>query len=269
MRQRIALVTAVCLLLTGAPALAGLYYEATTTIEPGQGKGQRMVAHAWIDGEKGKILFADSDNPLLGEDSYLLTSDGAKTIYMVDPEEKTYMEWDLQAMLGALGGVMQGLGPMLKMDVSNPDVQKLAEGPGPSLHGYSTKHYRYKSAYDMTIKVMGMGNRSHVETVTDTWTTTALTDPAFGAWLRKEPSPTGIEAIDNLISAQMAQQIDGVPLKQVMVSTTTPEKRGKPNTSTTTMEVTLIREEAVAAGTFELPSGYTRTEMPTLPVGQQ
>jgi len=56
--------------------------------------------------------------------------------------------------------------------------------------------------------------------------------------------------------------VEGFPLKQVIRTTTTPQ-RGKPSTETMTMTVTSIREASVPDGTFEIPAGYTRVESPT------
>lgn len=255
-------------LLLAAPAAAGMRFQSTTRTEAAQGK-QAIVADGWVDGDNAKIVFTASDNPMFGEGAYLLSSDGGRTVYLVNPEEKTYMAFDPSQLAAAAGAMLQAMGPMVKISFTNHRIEKLAEEPGPKLHGYDTTHYRFRVAYDSDIRVMGMGQKSSNETVTDTWTTTALGDAGFGAYLRKDPPRTGIADLDKMIEAEMAQGVRGLPLKMVAV-TTSKDQKGRETTATTTMEVTSLREEAIPASTFALPKGYERVEMTAAaPFGQR
>jgi len=131
--------------------------------------------------------------------------------------------------------------------------------------GYATTHYRFRTAYDSEIKVMGMGQSSHNDTVTDTWATTELSDAGFGAWLRREPPRTGIADLDEMIGNEVRKGIRGVPLKVVAVSKVK-DQRGRETATTTTMEVTAIRKEAVPPESFAMPKGYEQIElMPAMP----
>lgn len=250
--------------LLAAPARAATYFESTTTMEGQQGE-QVVRAQSWVDGDNARVTFAESAFPGVPEGGYLITNDGGRTIYLVDPEEKTYMLWDLSQMLGALGTVMQGMGPMFKINVTDPKVEKLADEAGEKILGHDTRHYRFRTTYGMEMRIMGMGQASNVETVVDTWTSSALADPGFGAWLRRDPPRTGIADLDKLVDAQVAQGIQGVPLRMRTVSTSR-DKKGRETVSTTEMSVTTIREEAPPAGAFALPAGYEKVEM-TMPPG--
>lgn len=266
-RGRIALSLSLALAaaaLLAAPGRAATYFESTTTMKGPQGE-QRMRAQGWVDGDNARVTFAESALPGVPEGAYLVTSDGGRTLYLVNPEEKTYMPWDLSQMVGAVGAVMQGMGPMFKINVTDPKVEKLADEAGEKILGYDTHHYRFRTTYGMEMRVMGMGQSSDVETVVDTWTSSALADPGFGAWLRRDPPRTGIADLDKLIDAQIAQGIEGVPLRMLTVSTSR-DKKGRETVSTTEMKVTAIREEAPPAGAFALPAGYEKVEM-TLPAG--
>jgi hypothetical protein len=258
---------ALALVLVAAPAAAGIHFQSTTHTDSAQGK-QVIAVEGWVEGEGAKIVFQSSDNPLFSEGAYLLTSDGGRTVVLVDPEEKTYMAFDPGQMLAAMGTMLKGMGPMVKINVSNPRVEKLLEEPGGELLGRATTHYRFRTVYDMEVRVMGMGQKSSNDTVTDTWATDSLADAGFGAYLRREPPKTGIEDLDRLVDAEIAKGIVGVPLKSVTV-TVTKDQRGRETRATTTMEVTSLREVTVPATTFQLPAGYERTEMPAaLPFGQ-
>lgn len=255
------LAASVLVLAAAAPVAAGVHYQATTSVE-GEGRPQVTEVEAWVDGPRAKVLFRESSQPMLEDGQYLLTQDGGKTIYLVDPKEKTYGEWDMEAMLQLVGGVIEGLGPLLDLEFSDPEVEKLAEEPGGEVAGQPTTHYRYRTAYTTKVKVLGMKRESHTETIQDVWSTTALDDDvALGLWLRKQPVKTGNEGIDRVIAAEV-EKIRGFPLKTVAVSTTTGGKRGeKTSTTRTTTEVTSLAETDVPAATFELPAGYAEQQM--------
>ena len=247
-----------------APAQAGVHYRATTKSEGARGAAQSMEVEAWVDGPNAKVLFANSDNPMLGTGTYIISNDGGETLFLVNPEEKTYSQLDLGALMAGAGAMLKAMGPMMKISFSNQKVEKLAEEAGPTILGYATTHYKFHTSYDSSIKVMGMGQSSHNDSVTDTWTTTELSDAGFGAWLRREPR-TGIEDLDNMIAAEVSKGIHGVPLKMAS-ATTTKDQRGNETKMNTTMEVTALKQESVAAGTFAIPKEFERTELaPAMP----
>ena len=252
------------LALAALPAFAGIHYKAVTKTEDAQNPNN-MAVEGWVSGDKARVEFRESGNPVAKAGAYLVTKDGGKTIYLVDPEEKTYAEWDLQAMLGLVGSVMQGMGPLLKMEFSDPKVEKLLDEDGGTVAGLPTRHTRYRTSYSMKVKVLGMGNEANVVTEQDIWATDKLQDIALGVWLRSDPPRTGNPQFDKLIAAEV-DKAQGFPLKTVTVSTTTQKKGGKTTTTRSTMEVTELNTNAnVAAASFEIPAGYQETQL--LPAG--
>lgn len=242
-----------------APAEAAIHYQAVTTVEAEGQKPQKTRVEAWVDGPSAKIVFAEAGVPTFEKGQYFLTSDGGQTLYLVDPKEKTYTQWDLNALFQAFGAIMESIQPLVNLEIDNVEVARLGEKPGGTLLGLPTTHATHRTAYDITVKVFGMSRANHVETVQETWTTTELSDAGLGVWLRNVPT-TGFGDLDELVAAEMAT-VSGFPLKTVAVSTTTGQK-GKASTSKTTMEVTdLDRSATVPAATFELPAGYTKAEM--------
>lgn len=251
---------AVLSILAAAPGFADIHYKSVTKTQPEQGKGQDIHVEGWVSGDSSRVDIRDSANPVLKPGAYLITKDGGRTVFLVDPEEKTYAEWDLQAMLGGVGSILTGMGPVLKIEFSDPKVEKLLEEEGPALHGMPTRHYRYRTSYTMKMKVLGMGNESSVVSEEDIWATDKLADAALSVWLRSDPPSTGNEQLDKLIASGRGK-ITGFPLKTVVVSTTT-NKKNKQTTTRTTMEVTEIDTGADApASAFEIPAGYEKTEM--------
>jgi len=263
-RTVITALSTVLVLLAALPAAAGIRYTAVTTSQ-GDGGRQSTSVQGWVDGGKAKVVFSQSGTPGLKDGSYILTQDGGKTLFLVDPKEKTYAEWDLDAMLQLAGSMMQSIQPLVNLEIDNVKVEPLGEDAGPTLHGLATTHRKYRTEYDMRIRVLGMKRANHVENVNEVWSTEDLNDIGLGIWLRSAPT-TGFEDVDKLVKAEMSQA-KGFPLKSVTTSTTT-GKKGKQSTSTTTMEVTeLDRGASIPASTFEIPADYTRNES-TLPAQQ-
>lgn len=268
MRRTLVLSLAVLALgLVALPALAGIHYKAVTTTEGDNMKPSTTQVEAWVDGLQAKVEFRETGTPGLEQGTYMITKDGGKTLFLVDPKEKTYAEWDLQAMLQTFGNMLEAMQPILNVEIENVQVEPRGSEAGPTLHGLATTRHAHRTSYDMRVKVLGMGRTNRVETDNEVWSTTELDDPALGVWLRSAPV-TGLPGVDELVAKEM-EQVQGFPLKTVARSTTTGQKGKRQSTTVTTMEVTeLDRSVDVPAATFEIPEGYTRSES-TLPAGEE
>ena len=252
------------------PAAAGIEYEARTWQEGQQADEKAaMTVAAKVEGDNARIEFRQSGNPWMSEGSYLLTNDAGGTLYLVKPADQTYGEFDLDVVMQMLGSLSES--GLVKLEIENPRVEVLERGPGKTVAGMDTRHVRYRTTYEMKIKVLGMGRKQQVETVQDVWYTDELGDAAMGVWLRKEPPRTGTE-LDELVDLELSK-IEGFPLETVTTDIST-GKKGKQATTTTHMQVTeMSRGVSFAAGTFDLPEGYTPVQMmPTeemMAAGQQ
>ena len=255
-------------LTVAVPCSAGIHYKAVTKTEAANPKGSGEIqTEGWVAGDNAKVAFlASSGNPVLRQGTYMVTKDGGKTLYLVNPEEKTYAEWSLQGMLGTVGAIMNGMGPLLKIQFSEPKVERGAEEDGGTVAGLPTRHYKVRTSYTMTIKLLGMGNTTDVVSDQDIWATTKLQDLGLGVWLRAEPPRTGNVEFDKLVAAE-GGKLQGFPLKVVTVSTSTNKKNNRATTTHSTMEVTQLDASAsVPAAVFEIPAGYEKTEiMPARP----
>lgn len=264
-------ILAILLFLAAVPCSAGIHYKAITKTEAEAQRGSGDIqVEGWAAGDNAKVAFTESaGNSVLKQGMYLITKDGGKTLYLVNPEEKTYAEWNLQGLLGTMGAVMNGLGPLLKIQFSPPKVEKILEEDGGTIAGLPTRHYKLRTSYTMTVRVIGIGNTTDVVSDQDVWTTTKLQDVGLGVWLRAEPPRTGNEEFDKLLAAE-AVKFQGFPLKMVSVNTSTSKRGNKTQTTRSTMEVTQIDTSAsVPAAAFEIPAGYEKTEVMPAPAGPQ
>jgi hypothetical protein len=254
--KKLSVLLVVVLLAVAAQSFAGVVLVAKTTAEGGKGaEMQNSTAKTWVSGDKGKTLFEESSNTLMAKGSYIITKDGGKTMYLVNPKDETYMRWDLDSLMGMAGGAMK----MMNMKFTDPKVEALGEEPDGLIAGVPTVHYRFRTSYTMSMSFMMMKKTSKVVKEEEIWAAPKLVDAALGIWLRKTPPKTGNEDLDALIAAEMGK-VEGFPLKRKTVTTSTDEK-GKVETNTVTMEVTELQMVPVPDSTFEVPAGYKETSM--------
>ncbi|MCH9648456.1 MAG: DUF4412 domain-containing protein [Deltaproteobacteria bacterium] len=246
--------------LTGTltqPAFGGVYYEAQTTMDKGAGSS---TVHAWIDDQHARVEFIESDIPMTKKGTYLISRDGGQTLFMVNPSDETYSEWDFSAMIN----LAEGMSGLVNLEFSDPEVELLEEGDGGEVLGYPTRHYKYRTSYDFRMKILGMKRSNHTVTIQEMWVSQEFSDAGLNAWLRKSGRSSGDSSLDRLIGTEM-EKIQGFPLKSEVVTTSVGGKKGKTQTSRSTTNVTLIRKESVKADRFEIPSHYQRVEL--LPTG--
>jgi len=173
---------ALLLLCPAATTFAGYYFESTTTTEGAGPRGGSKVAtvHAWIDGANAKIEFQDNDTTgVFGEGTYILVAADSATTYLVNPKEQTVAEINLDDMFGMLNTVLDASAGMLQLNFSDFSSEKLEEGPGETILGHATRHYRYRTGYTMSVKVLGMGRETKISNDNEFWCTDDI-DEAVG-----------------------------------------------------------------------------------------
>ena len=123
--KRVGWLLVLCLVVA-VPLSAGIHYKARTYTDGARsGQPTDMTVESWVDGEKAKVLFNESANPTMKQGTYLVTTDGGETVYLVNTEEETYFAFDLQQMLAAADQLMQSSGGMFEIKISDPKVHSL------------------------------------------------------------------------------------------------------------------------------------------------
>lgn len=261
--MRKTLLIAVCLgIMLSAPAFAGIYYEATTKADGRAGQGQAAVVKGWVHGDKARVEFVESGNPMMAKGGYMLTKDGGASMFFVNPKEKNYSKFDVESM----GQMVGGLGKMMNMKFSDVKGEDLGEEMGGVIAGVLTTHYKFRVSYTMEMNFMGMKQASKIVQDKEVWAAPKLVEAALGIWLRKTPPKMGNEEFDKLVRLQ-AGKIQGFPLKMITKQTTT-DKNGKVETTTTTMEVTKLELDMIPNVSFDIPSGYEEVDMMGAMTGQ-
>jgi hypothetical protein len=237
------------------PATASSYYYEAVTRDGGASARVESTVRGWIDGSSAKVEYQGADvTGLFMAGSYLLTTNGGATLYLVNPAEQTYSELDLDAMFGMVGNVMSAVGGLVNMrfgDFENERLERRADEP---MLGYPTTYHHFRTGYTMSMSILGMRNETRTETEQHVWCADGLQADGFGIWLRPDRFRTGNDELDQMI-VQEYGAMDCVPLRTRTI-TTVSEQRGRPTTTESEMEVTELRAEAIPASTFELPADY-------------
>jgi hypothetical protein len=243
-------------LFLASTAFAGVTYDfQIVTDGPG---GGTLAGKAALSGSSMRMDIDRGDNLLFKNGSIVLSKDGGETLLILDPKQKTYTEFSVEQVFAALGSMSKMTAGLVKFSISNPNVQVTDGGAGGTIEGYATRKYIIDTSYDMEVSVLRMKNRSSIHSITESYVTPKLGDvkPSF---IQQKNFRTGIEELDGLVKAHADAVRNGFALKNVTTTTTT-DKGGKKSVSTSTMTLSNLKEAAVQASHFAIPSGYTETE---------
>lgn len=266
MRKTLWLVAVV--LAVAVQVQAGVTLKYVTRTEGGRAERrpqQPMTSTLMAEGDKARMEMAGAQGQAQGpmEGGYILVHNGGDLMYMVSPKEKTYMVWTMDQMLGMAGSAMQMMQGMMTMKVTDPKIERLLDEKGPDMFGMPTRHYKFRMTYTMETSVFGMKSSTGTVREEEIWTTTKLADKGLNVWKRRSQTfKLGNEELEKLANTEMSK-VEGLPLKQVSVTVSTPSQ-GAPTTSRTEMEVVDVKEGAIASDLLELPAGYTEMKMPTM-----
>lgn len=246
------------------PARAGIHYSAVTRTsitgaEDTPAHTGRMQVEGWAVGQRARIEVRESANPAARTGTYLLSPDAGRQVFLVDPKAHTYTPWDLDAMLELVGGVLHGMGPLLKLSFSDLKVERLPEEDGGTVAGLPTRRVRFRISYATAVNVLGMTTSGSTVIEQDLWITDKLRDEGLGVWLRSEPPRTGSERLDGQIAARL-RKVPGYPLRAVTV-TTSRQHDAAPAVSRSTMEVTRLDPASPPPSAFTLPPDFQKKEL--------
>ncbi len=243
-------------------AFAGLTYKVQSSTTGVQ--NVTIAGNVAVDGSRLRMDVTSGDNLLFKDNSVVLSTDGGKTMSVLDPSTKNYYDLQLDQVLGSTTAMLKNLGDMVKVTFDNSQVNFRDGGNGGPVEGYPTHKFVVDAAYDMNIDAMGSKMTTHMTMSTESWTTDQLA-AELSSFLQTRGMRTGVEAVDRLIEAQSG--VRGFPLKQV--STVHITQRGNEMTMVTTSTVTNIEKKAVEAAQFAMPAGYTKVDDPVTKMMKQ
>jgi hypothetical protein len=266
MLKRSAFILVALLVLSVSIARAGIVWQVDITGEHKKGETTtitKVYAQAGLVREEYIEVKGEAANKMKAKGMWWLYKSGTNTVYIVDPEEKTYMgiEFDsLMKFMGALSSILSMKITNLKSEIKELDAEKLLE--------YNCRHYAINSSYDMEMKILMMKVKSHIEKDKAIWATNELPMEEVSLSFREQSFKTGMKDLDSLIRQEMAAQKDlGFILKSVETQITSDAKGKETDKSTTTMTVSGVEVKDLSADLFKIPSDYKEISMGSLPGG--
>lgn len=205
-----------------------------------------------------------------GKGSYFIIRGGGQEMLLVDPKEKQYMKWDIANMFAGMSKVINAVGGLVKMQISDVKIDAQDLGAGPMVQGYPTRHIRMIQNYTVSASVFGKTSKSRSEATTDYYFAPSLriANPFVSnsqqmAMMAQFDMFKNPDYQSQMAAANAKLPKNAVPLKMVTNTVTTDEK-GKQETAVTTMEMVNFKATNVPASTFAVPSDYKMIEMPKL-----
>lgn len=254
-----------------APGLSFTIKSSTSsdgTVTKPSGAGTRVQALNGIlrfDGEEGKSSG--------GKDAYTIVNPAAKTISIVMPDSRQYIEINWGDSTGQAMGAMAAMMAATTV-VSDIQVSGSAAGSGGNVNGYNTNRYRINTSFS---EVPSSGGQRKVKMVEEFWVTNDLSDipDPMEAFTRAFGGGSGMPQMGGTMAELMRRRgeaqrklFKGLPIKSVVKSTTTGPDGTKEETSTT--EIVDLRKIDVDASAFRVPAGYAMMDMKSfMNVGNQ
>jgi len=274
-RAALAVVLPAAILAAALPFAPGTTYTFRSTTQSVDGKGNKkdvtsMVARGQVTGTKARLDF-DATNgpsmPMAERGNYMIIDGGSGTMTVVDPGDKQYTETNMAEFGKGLAGMMSAMGGMVKMSVSDVQVATEKLGAGEAIAGHSTEHYRMTQSYTMAMSMFGRKSTTAMKGTIDYWVAPDLkhlVNPfmEFGGSMAGSMGAMGggMQELMDKTQAAQKQLFVGMPVKMVSTTVATDEK-GNQSTTIATTEMSDFKSADIPASAFEVPSGYTKTEL--------
>jgi hypothetical protein len=255
-----------------AQAGMGIQYKGSVKIEGGAAEQQRQQMQKMspeereqmrkmgisMEGAEGYDFLAEADGGkykmtyltpfmMFPKGSYMLGDSKTKMAYFVFPDKKKYSEMDLDKM--------ESMARSMKVSISNGKCT-VTPLPPKLIGGEMCPGKRVEISYDSEATVMGFHSKAHEEQKTDYYTSSKYdASTLFGGrnW-QNMGTVTGDAAFDAQIKSKVG--FLGFPIQVVMHHTANGKDMG-----TTTLTTTDVQMRPFTPGHFDLPAGYTRTQM--------
>ena len=208
--RRVLVVIAILAAAQSVSAAIQYEFRQTTHSDLESMPSSDMTGRGVIDGDRSRVEFISGNGFVPG--TYVISTNGSKTLLFVDPAKKTYVEVNAAGVATAIGAA--------KITVSNKKVNVTQIEDHTMIAGLPTEHHRMTIDYDITLAFGTIPLTQTVHEVLDKWVT-----QAFGSvtetFLATGTIHTGNPDLDDLINTENTK-IKGFALKQTaQISTST------------------------------------------------
>ena len=193
----------------------------------------------------------------------LITDGGAKMTFM-SVTDKQYMSFNPLQMMEGAQKMMEGMGGGMTVDTALTKVTIDSVGPGPTIDGHPTRHYRITSRFRMSIAMMGEKIDMDEQAVEEVDATPDYDDlRSIGQSMAKFADLSASfgfakEYVDQIRKAH--ENLKGFPLRVVKQETRTTRDVAQKSTETT--ETKNVQRLSVPDSAFAIPADYKPLSMP-------
>ena len=268
--------------MAAQPVVDGMTYEfvmKTTSKATGNKEVVSMRGRGTYAGDDAKIEILEAGSSQGGTETYggkgtyFIVKNGGEEMLLVNPAEKSYMKWDLAAMMAGMSSVVNAVGGMVKMEMSDVKIEAKEMGAGPTIQGHATRHYRMIQNYTVSAKMFGRTSKNRTESTTDFYVAPNLrianpfvSSDQANAMMAQFDMFNNPDYKSQMAAANAKMPKKGAPLRWESKTVSTDEK-GKQETSTSVMEMINFKAGNIPASAFQIPSDYKKVEMPTMTAG--
>lgn len=192
------------------------------------------------------------------EGAYILFNGATKEFIVVDTKKKQYAAMNQDGLM-QMTSVLTNI---VKFEMSNVHIDAARVPPDTTVDGYTSQHYRLTQTYHMKMSMAFIHQDNDVNASGDYFYAREFDDlinPYMSSGWSSSTNFFNNPDYTNQLKAAAAKVPRGVPVLVVIHNTNT-DKKGKQQTSTTTMHSTNLVRGDVPASTFEIPAGYTKYE---------
>jgi hypothetical protein len=272
----LASVAAVLLLspIAAAQTRPGVSFDQTITSvasSAGHYDSSTNVVHTTSNGSEVRMEMSNTSSmPRMGSmgggsPAIIIMRDAGKQMLFLNPEDKEYMSMKPFDMIDAAKKMLESMGGTFSFDSSASTIRLDSIGPGQTIDGHPTLHYRLTTAVKVNVSMMGesMGIEDRSTSEIDAATDLAdLRDFSMGVGEAAAGfSQTMSFAGDFFQKAAAAQKkMRGYPLR--IVKHSTQSHGGTTNTITETIQTRNIKQINAPDSLFAIPAGYKPVSMP-------
>ena len=240
-------------------------FRATVSVQ-GQPDTAVIIGHAVGNGDKMRldVKGAPAQKSNLTSDSVvtMVVTDSGKTITFLDTKQGQYFQVRPAEMVSQA----QQMGAM-KMEFSGTQAKVDSLGPGPSILGHPTTHYRVTTGMTMTVNAMGQQQVVKFSSVADNYYATDL-----AASLNPFSSVTSGDMASMFASsnAEFAKQLKEVRAKLPKgtqlraLNSATIVAQGQTRVTTSLADVTSLQWVNSDPKAFAIPANYKQVQLPGL-----
>jgi hypothetical protein len=261
------------------PLTDGMTYEfvmKSQSTRTGNKEAVQMRGRGTYAGDQAKIEIIDASSTTGGSEAfggkgaYFIVKGGGQEMLMVDPNQKQYMKWDIATMFAGMSRMVNAVGGLVKMQMSDVHIDAQDLGAGETVQGYPTRHIRMTQNYTISVSVLGRSKKTQNQSTTDYYFAPSLR--IANPFVSNSQQMAMISQLDMFNNPDYVNQMKaanakipktGVPLKTVTTVVATDDK-GKAETTVTTMEMVNFKASNIPASAFAIPSDYKMVEMPNL-----